>query len=76
MSNKILYILEKPRAKQYIRVMVDPEDPDEWFILFQWIDKKTESIKHQSTIIRKDIPDWIRYQTESLGWKIKTNNNT
>ena len=76
MSDKILYILEKPRAKQYIRVMVDPEDPDEWFILFQWIDKKTESIKHQSIVIRKDIPDWIRYQTESLGWKIKTNNNT
>jgi hypothetical protein len=75
MSDKILYILEKPRAKQFIRVIVDPEDEDEWFILFQWIEKKTNVIKHQSMIIRKDIPQWIEYQ-KSLGWEIKTKNLT
>lgn len=76
MNEKILYILEKPRAKQYIKVIVDPNDEDEWFILFQWIDKKTESVKNQSIVIRKDIPSWIRYLTGSLEWQIKLNKNT
>jgi hypothetical protein len=76
MSEKVLYILEKPRGKKYIKVIVDPEDEDEWFILFQWIDRKSEKVDHQSIVIRKDIPGWIQYLTESLGWKIKTNNLT
>ncbi len=76
MSEKVLYILEKPRAKQYIKVIVDPDDEDEWFILFQWIEKKTGEIKNQSIVIRKDIPTLIRHLTGSLEWQIKLNNNT
>jgi hypothetical protein len=70
MNDNVLYILEKSRAKQYIKVIIDPKG-DDWFIYFQWIEKKTDKIKSECIVIRKDIPDWISHLTGSLGWKIK-----
>jgi hypothetical protein len=75
MNEDILYILEKPRGKQYIKVMVDPKG-DDWFIFFQWIEKKTNKIKLQYIVIRKDVPDWISHLTGFLGWKIITKKET
>jgi len=66
--SKVLHILDKPRSKQYIKFVVDPTDEDGWFIHVQWIDKKTEKIKSQSTIIRKDVERWKGSLIGMGGW--------
>ena len=53
-------VLRKKYAKTMIEYYIDPEEG--WFIYVVTRGIKSRSIEHVSMIIRKDVPDWLRYQ--------------
>jgi hypothetical protein len=65
-SEKILHILEKPKAKTYYKIVEDKDDP--WFIYIQKIDKKTKEIQKNSMIIAKDLESQLKL-IKSDGWE-------
>ena len=66
-------ILNKPKAKQRIEILVDyTMDRDGWFLKVNFIEKKTEKVTSSQCVILKDIDNWIRgFQRD--GWVIESN---
>ena len=71
-SEKVLYILEKPKAKTYYKIVEDKDDP--WFIYIQKIDKKTNQIQKNSMIIAKDLESQLNL-IKSDGWEETSESN-
>lgn len=62
---KILYRLEKPKARTYYLVQEDAEDS--WFIHFRSMEIKSNKEKKTEMIIRKDLDQWINW-LNGMGW--------
>ena len=70
--NNIIYILNKPKAKQRIEISVDSSmDKDGWFLKINFIEKSSSAIASTHCVIEKDIHNWIRgFVTE--GWIVES----
>jgi hypothetical protein len=62
---KVLYRLEKPKARNYCLFQESQED--EWFIYVRKLDLKTNKETDSSMIIAKDVPQWLK-GFEETGW--------
>jgi len=68
---KTLVTLKKSRVHSFINVDVSDinEKNDNWFLEFKTIKNKDKTVKDNSTIIKRDLPNWINYHL-SAGWQI------
>lgn len=71
MEKEIILTLIKPRSPYRIEVIVNREmnsDGEDWFLDFNHVLKSTGAIKYSSTIIRKDLDQWVDFHIRD-GWK-------
>lgn len=60
--------LIKPKGRQHIEIVVDPND--DWFYYVNWVEKSNKVV-YSCIIIEKDLPTWLT-SLKNLGWKEKT----
>lgn len=56
------------KEKSYQTLVFLTNDPEEWLIDVIYYRTKSGVVTHESCIIAKDMPDWIKWQ-ERIGWK-------
>ena len=67
MDKKVLIILKKERAHNFIRIKSDKTDP--WFINIVTCKNRNDEIKSSETIIAKDLETRLIH-FEHMGWKV------
>lgn len=63
--------LRKKGSPNTVEFNIDPlDDGDNWFINRKVIKNKTGEVIDYSLFIKKDLFNWSRYYTDTLGWEI------